>query len=268
MQTIVEAERDGDLTTFDAVAKALEPYLTAARHGTVEGLRDSWHEQARIVGWVDGQFAALDRDAFVGWVAKNGPSPDISHRIVSIDVLGGAAAVRVEFSDWLGFRFTDFFLLRRTGSRWELVSKVYDSHARTGRPVPEAAPCNQDEGFAETAAIRAVIGEYVDGARTGDRAWLRAIWFDHARITGWLAGELVDLDPDAFCRTVAEAGGAPDVEAQIVSIDRSGVAASARIELRDWNGVRFTDFMTLLKGPDGWRVSGKVFDAHDAHADP
>ena len=262
MQTL-EAAHDRSDDTFGAVEQALGPYLNAARHGTADGLRDSWHEQARIVGWVDGQFAALDRDAFVGWIVQNGPSPDIVHRIVSIDVSGAAAAVRVEFSGWLGFRFTDFFLLRRTGTRWEIVNKVYDSHRRTGEPKPSPAPCAEEADYAEVAAVRAVIGEYVEGARTGDERRLRVIWFDHARITGWREGALVDLDADAFCRHVAGAGGVPNVEAQIVSIDRSGVAASARIELRDWDGARFTDFLTLLKGPDGWRVSGRVFDAHE-----
>jgi hypothetical protein len=246
---------------FADVAGSLGPYLAAARSGSVEGLRECWHEAARIVGWVDGQFLTLDRDAFGDWVAANGPSPGIAHHIVSIDVSGPAAAVRVEFSDWLGFRFTDFFLLRRTDAHWEIVSKVYDSHGRSRRPDP-APMAADDAGYEDIAAIHGLIDDYVEGARAGDEGRLRAIWFDHARITGWRDGALVDLDADTFCRRVADAKGAPKVEARIASIDVSSVAASARIELRDWNGVRFTDFLTLCRGPDGWRVAGKVFDAH------
>ena len=263
MQPLTGPDADTSLETLGAIERALGPYLRAARYGTVEGLRESWHQDARIVGWIDGSFAALDRDAFAGWVAQNGPSPDIAHRIVSIDLSGAAAALRVEFSNWLGFRFTDFFLLHRAGARWELMSKVYDSHGRSGRPGAPSKSCADGAGFDEAAAIQAVIDQYVEGARSGDVSRLRAIWFDHARITGWRGGELVDLDADAFCRRVAEAGGVPEVEARTVSIDRSGLAASARIELRGWGGGRFTDFLTLLNGPDGWRVSGKVFDAHD-----
>lgn len=247
---------------FGEIVDALRPYLDAARNGTTAGLRASFEDSARIFGWIDGQLLCLDPDAFVGWVAQNGGSPDIRRRIVSLDISGPAAAVRIEFENWLGFRFTDFFVLNQSRGVWRITSKVYDAHGRTMGPGGAGPVPGEPDGFGETAAIARLIGDYVEGARTGDRAKLRGNWFDHARIIGQLDGAQANRDPDAFAARVADAGGAPNVQALIVSIARSGAAASARIELNDWNGIRYTDFLTLLKGPEGWLISGKVFDAH------
>lgn len=251
------------LASHAAITKALEPYFTAARTGEPGLLREIWRDSARISGWIDGTPLTLDPDAFAQWISDNDASPNLEYQIASIDTSGSVARIKIELGNWLGFRFTDFFLLNRGPEGWRITSKVYDSHARAGRPLAVSAASGDEDSYAEVEAIRRVIDEYVEGARAGDEKRLRAIWFDHACITGWRKGALVDLGADAFCRNVAEAKGAPDVQAQIVSIDRSGVAASARIELRDWNGVRFTDFLALLNGPEGWRISGKVFDAHD-----
>lgn len=246
---------------YEEIFAALEPYVAAARTGSTAGLRASFEDDARIEGWIDGRYLCLDPDAFTDWVAQNGSSPDLQFRVVSIDYSGLAAAVRVEFENWLGFRFTDFFTLVRREDGWGIASKVYYAHGRTTSPDGAATAPADAGNFEEAIDIARIIDAYVDGARRGDRAKLRDVWSDHARIVGRIDGAPVRKDPDAFCAQVAEGGGAPNMRAQVVSIDRSGLAASGRIEINDWNGDSYTDFFTLLKGPEGWRVSGKAFDA-------
>jgi hypothetical protein len=57
-------------------------------------------------------------------------------------------------------------------------------------------------------------------------------------------------------------GRPADDEAQrrrrIVSIDRTGTAAMAKIEL-DYPTVRFTDYMSLLKVNGEWKIVNKIF---------
>lgn len=119
-----------NLKMYDKIYEALMPYITAAKTGAPGTLRASWFDHARIVGSVDGSFITLDPDAYVSWVESNGSSLSIEHHIVSIDVSGRAASVRIEFSNWLGFRFTDFFLLYEHEGVWRISGKVFDAHDR------------------------------------------------------------------------------------------------------------------------------------------
>lgn len=256
------AERQAFSTLLE-INDALAPYFEAARHGTTSGLRAMFHDDARISGWIDGKMLSLDPDVFVAWVEANGPSPDVAYRIASIDYSGAAATVRIEFQDWLHFRFTDFFTLARDTGGWRVTSKVYDAHGRAAAPVDASEALGEQTAFVEAKEIAAVIDAYIDGARSGDAQRLRSIWFDEARIIGRFGGDMVNRSADDFCAAVAGGGGAPGVKAQLVAIDRSGAAASARLELSDWKGVRYTDFFSLMKLPESWRITGKVFDAHD-----
>lgn len=114
---------------YEAIAKALHPYIEAARTGDGKTSRTAFLDHARIVGSVNGEYYEPDADAFEDIVTQGGPSPDVKHRIVWIDVSGPAAAAKVEFINWGGLRYTDFFVLYRKDGDWKISGKVYDSHA-------------------------------------------------------------------------------------------------------------------------------------------
>lgn len=116
-------------TAYKAVAEALRPYIEAAKSGDGALGRTVFFDHAHIVGSVDGEFSNMDADAFKDAITSTGPSEDVQHRIVSIDVSGPAAAAKVEFFDWGGFRFTDFFVLYKHDDQWKISGKVYDSHS-------------------------------------------------------------------------------------------------------------------------------------------
>jgi hypothetical protein len=57
-------------------------------------------------------------------------------------------------------------------------------------------------------------------------------------------------------------GPAPAVRHEFALVDVTGNTAVARVELhRDGKHV-FTDYLSLYKMPDGWKIVGKVFQAH------
>jgi hypothetical protein len=114
---------------YKAVEKALQPYITSAKSGDGKKIRTAFYDHAHIVGSVGGEFYNMDADVFADVVADGGPSPEVEHRIVWIDISGPAAAAKVEFINWGGNRFTDFFVLYKQDSEWKISGKVYDSHA-------------------------------------------------------------------------------------------------------------------------------------------
>lgn len=151
-----------------------------------------------------------------------------------------------------------------------LLLSTASSHAQSassGAGLAASAPTSQhnpaDQGFSDYVAIAATLQKYIDAAKTGEGARQRSIWFDHAHIVGSEDGKFENYDADGFAKGISEGGPAPQVTARIVDITISGPAASARIEIQNWSGFRYTDFFLLYKRAGVWKISGKVFDSHD-----
>ena len=114
----------------------------------------------------------------------------------------------------------------------------------------------------DTEAISNAVQLYIDGARDGDAAKLRDTFDANARMYGNLAGRRFDVPITDY---IAMADGAPaDVDgsykARITSIEQVGDAAIAIVEEEGfWGTVSFTDFFSLAKIGDEWKIVNKTF---------
>jgi len=126
---VTQADEAHSFDEYEAISDAVQIYIDGAKAGDGNQMRAAFYEHAHIVGSVNGEYDSADVNAFAESVASIGPSPNLQSRIVSIDVSGPAASAKVEFTNWAGFRFTDFFVLYKHASKWKISSKVYNSHA-------------------------------------------------------------------------------------------------------------------------------------------
>ncbi len=116
----------------------------------------------------------------------------------------------------------------------------------------------------EEPGIRAALEHYLQGHATGDGAHMRIAFHPVAELF-WIADDTLARRTSAAY--VARFSGRPaDDEAyrrrRIVSIDRTGNAAIAKIEL-DYPGDRIVDYMSLLRIGSEWKIVSKIF-----HRDP
>ncbi len=58
-------------------------------------------------------------------VAHNGKT-DAVGRIDSVDIIGRLASTKVIIEGWHGYNYVEYLHLLKTGSTWEIVSKVFD----------------------------------------------------------------------------------------------------------------------------------------------
>lgn len=114
----------------------------------------------------------------------------------------------------------------------------------------------------EYDAIASAVQHYIEGGRSGRSAAMRAAFHPEATIFGYIG-------PDLFAGAIQKLfdwvdGNEPakGLEARLASIDVTGSVATARLELDDWNGHRFTDMFTLLKIDGEWKIISKVFFLH------
>ena len=114
----------------------------------------------------------------------------------------------------------------------------------------------------EEAGVRVPLDNYIKGHVTGQGDYFRKAFHPDAKLFAVRDGKYWQLTSEEF---IARATGKPaDDEAQrkrmIESIDISGNAAIAKIVL-DYPSVRFTDYMSLLKIDNEWKIINKTFYA-------
>ena len=110
--------------------------------------------------------------------------------------------------------------------------------------------------------ISSVIQTYVEGGRKGDASIMKPSFRKNAIIHGHTDGGLLAGPIKMLYDWVESNPPAPDLEAKIVNIDLANTVATARVELTDWLGTRYTDQFTLLKENGTWTITSKVFHAY------
>ena len=121
----IEADKFAE---YEGIKKAIQPYIDAAKSGKGKAVGPMFYDYAYVVGSLNGECMEIGADAFVKSLDEFGPSPDVEHHIAWIDISGPAAAVKLEFVNWLGNRFTDFSVLYKDGDHWRVSGKVFDAH--------------------------------------------------------------------------------------------------------------------------------------------
>jgi hypothetical protein len=115
----------------------------------------------------------------------------------------------------------------------------------------------------DLAAIEAVLQTYLDGLYEGDAEKLAAAFHPVAHLYSLRDGEVADLPRAQWLEAVRNR---PSAMAQglarhdrILSIDLSG-PETAQVKLACAIPPRFfTDYLLLLKTPEGWRIVSKSF---------
>jgi len=111
--------------------------------------------------------------------------------------------------------------------------------------------------------IEKVFQSYLTAATTGDASGLEHDWLEHTHVVGSVDGQAINVNRDEAIVAIGAMGASPNAESKIVWMDVQGNAAAVRIDSINWAGFRFTDYFLLSNIEGTWKVSGKVFDAHD-----
>lgn len=114
----------------------------------------------------------------------------------------------------------------------------------------------------ERDLIEKAIQHYIDGGISGHGADMKPAFHQDATIFGYIGPDLFAGPIQGLFDWNDENGPAAELTAKIANIDIVGTVATARIELDNWTGHRFTDFFNLLKVDGEWKIMNKVFYLH------
>ena len=107
------------------------------------------------------------------------------------------------------------------------------------------------------AAIAQTLNYYMEGGTNGDYETLSRAFHEDARMTFIRDGEFTSVNALEFFSGM-QAGRISDRETRIASIDVSGHAATAKLELI-YATFKFNDYMQLLKIDGEWKIISKTF---------
>jgi hypothetical protein len=119
-----------DINEYDAIEGVIQHYIDGAKSGRGDDMKPAFHNDATIFGYVGEDLFSGPIENLYQWNDANGPAKDIVTKIVSIDIVGSAASVRLESDNWTGHRFTDFFNVLKINGQWKIINKIFHLHAQ------------------------------------------------------------------------------------------------------------------------------------------
>ena len=125
------AERVTDDREADEVLAVMKRYTDAAYRGDADGLRACFHADAVMSGLLGDQLLTGSPEPFFtdigGHPSMESSGAPYEPTVVSVDVLGRVASVRIDETGFFGaMSFANWFhLLKGDDGRWLIVSKAF-----------------------------------------------------------------------------------------------------------------------------------------------
>lgn len=116
------------------------------------------------------------------------------------------------------------------------------------------------------SGIAAAVEDYLDGMILADAETTRRAFHPQAAIVGHEAHGLEWLSVEDFAALCAKAGPQPGgreaARARVQVVQQVGDIACVTLE-DDYDGSRYTDFLTMIRTGGQWRIVNKTFVRHD-----
>ena len=118
----------------EQIENVIQLYVDSMNESNPDKVKQAFHSNAKVVGYLHGDFMEMSVDDFAGFVASQQPSPkekgeNVVFEILSCDIEGATAAVKVR-DKYLGITFLDTLSLIKVESGWKLYNKLF--HVESG----------------------------------------------------------------------------------------------------------------------------------------
>jgi len=117
-------------TEQDGIRQSINFYIDGLREGSVETLKQAFHSEATMCGYLGETLMVVPIQGLYDFVASH-DAPAKSGEpfrasVAAIEVAGSVASAQVTEKSYQGFDFTTFFQLLKIDGRWWIVGKVFN----------------------------------------------------------------------------------------------------------------------------------------------
>ena len=119
------------ISDLEQINEKIDGYVRGCQTGDEAHLKQAFHPDARMFGALgpERHDVAIFDDLSSAVAAE--PGGPFSARVVSVDVAGDAACVKLVESGLWGQDFMEYFLLSRIEGEWQIVAKAFDHTGET-----------------------------------------------------------------------------------------------------------------------------------------
>ena len=113
----------------DKISEAVQLYFDSMYESSEEKVRQVFHKDAKITGYLQGNLSEQSVDGFAKFVASPTPSPAEKKEeklleILSIDI-AGSTAVAIVRDGYIGMVFKDTLSFLKIDDDWVIYNKLY-----------------------------------------------------------------------------------------------------------------------------------------------
>jgi len=113
-------------------------------------------------------------------------------------------------------------------------------------------------------AIMETMKTYTEGFRTGNTDLFRTVFHKDAIMYGYWDEHLVEGSIANLYTSVERAGAAPNVVSHVTILDKTTTIATVRNEVEaNATGDNFTEYHSLIKVDNEWKIMSKLFHKYD-----
>ena len=113
------------ITDAERIAEKIDGYVRGCQTGEESRLKEAFHVDARMYGALGSERYDIPVLGGLSTTVAEQPTGDHDARILSIDVEGDAACVKLAESRFWGQDFINYFLLSRIDGNWQIVAKCF-----------------------------------------------------------------------------------------------------------------------------------------------
>ena len=111
------------------IENLINTYIDSMNDSNEDMVRDAFHENAKVTGYLHGELMQLSTEEFAGFVLSQQPSPNdngekIEFDIINIEIEGSIAHVKIR-DKYLGITFLDILSLLKEGDNWSIYNKLF-----------------------------------------------------------------------------------------------------------------------------------------------
>lgn len=113
----------------EQIEEVVQLYVDSMNESNSEKVKQAFHTNAKVAGYLHGDFMEMSVDDFSGFVASQQPSPkekgeNVIFEILSTEIEGATAIVKVR-DKYLGITFLDTLSFIKIEGEWKLYNKLF-----------------------------------------------------------------------------------------------------------------------------------------------
>mgnify|MGYP001283042270 FL=1 len=114
----------------EQIEQVVQLYVDSMDESNPDKVKQAFHNNAKVVGYLHGDFMEMSVDDFAGFVSSQQPSPkdkgeNVVFEILAIEIEGTTAMVKVR-DTYLGITFLDTLSFIKVDEVWKIYTKLFN----------------------------------------------------------------------------------------------------------------------------------------------